>query len=412
MRRFLSKLFGGGPQDGIRPFKKEAVPVYLTSELNWLVRFTSYAFPLVLPLSSMTECPAVVEWEDDMKAEEALLCLEPARKSLVRFDSYVLPLFEEETISIARPEGGDPLEVKLFRKQNSPKDTKAPLILYLHAGGFTVRAAPLPMGATLFTKLLNLDDENTRVMEGATWATVYYRLAPENIYPAAAEDSLLALNHLVHKMGLGGGGIHVIGISAGGTLAMETTMKSLDLVDSFVVDEPMVPLQTLDGNKWSMDSPSFRRYSYTNQVPVTWLDWSFKAYTGTAAAPEDTKDLCIGATPSSVDITGGSMNVSEWVKRSTSVSLPQLILVTAKGDPLQDGGLAFKNVYEQVVQAIEAKNSSATDGGNSRIKHFDTSSGHTGLYLYEPGVLHNIVKEWYVHIRRAYERKNDINIEQ
>jgi acetyl esterase/lipase len=246
-------------------------------------------------------------------------------------------------------------------------------------------------------------------MESATWATVYYRLAPENTYPAATEDSLLALNHLVHEMGLGRGGIHVVGISAGGTLAMETTMKSLDLVDTFFVDEPPVPLPTSD-EKWSMDSPSFRRYSYSRQVPTTWLEWSLKAYTGIDTVHDIEKDLRLGTIATGVDITGGSMNVSEWVKRTSSASLPKLILVTAKGDPLKDGGLAFKDVYERVIQAAEAKNSSMS-GGVPRIKHFETSSGHVGFYLFEPEVFQNIVTEWYFDIHRAWERKNSINID-
>ena len=157
-----------------------------------------------------------------------------------------------------------------------------------------------------------------------------------------------------------------------------------------------------------MDSPSLRRYSYTRMPPVTWLEWSLKAYTGMETVPDVEKDLILGTISTSVDITGGSMTVSEWIKRSKSTSLPRLLLVTAKGDPLQDGGLAFKGVYDKVIEEVGAKISKRNPnikGEISRIKHFDTNSGHTGFYLFEPSVFQDIMKEWYSEMRSVWERK-------
>ncbi|KAL7530173.1 hypothetical protein ACHAXR_005496 [Thalassiosira sp. AJA248-18] len=321
-------------------------------------------------------------------------------------------LFDEEIIFIDRPNGGDPLQVILLKKQNTPNKSKAPLILHIHSGGFTVRVSKNAFSARIFSALLEMDDEKSPVMESATWAIVVYRLAPDFIYPAATDDCLLALNHLVHTMGLGEGGIHVSGLSAGGTLAIETTMKSLDLVDTFYVDAPMVPLSVNDQkNEWSMDSPSFRRYAYTRLPSVTWLEWSLKAYTGVETVPDLENDLSYGAITTSVDITGGAMTVSEWVKRSNSTDLlPPLFLVTSKGDPLQYGGLEFKGVYEQAMQQVEAKNNKheSTAEGISKIKHFDTSSGHCSFYLFEPSVFQHIMKEWYDEMRVVWERKNHV----
>ena len=406
--------FEGGPHNGIRPMPKEAVPIWRMDELHWFVRFFfGYLAGVLAPLGTMSACPTVVDWANVAEAEAAQLCMKQGRQFGENSDNIVdlNSLFDEEIISIDRPKakGGDPMRVTLLKKQNSQNEANAPLILYIHGGGFTIRSGKDILATRLFSTLLNMDSENSPVMESATWAIVEYRLAPEHIYPAATEDCVLALNHLVHNMGLGGGGVHIAGISAGGTLAMETTLKSMAMVDTFYVDEPMVPLRTNDGNKeWSMDSPSLRRYSYTRMPPVTWLEWSLKAYTGMETVPDVEKDLILGTISTSVDITGGSMTVSEWVKRSKSTSLPRLLLVTAKGDPLQAGGLAFKGVYDKVIEEVGAKNSkrnSNIKGEISRIKHFDTNSGHTGFYLFEPSVFQDIMKEWYSEMRSVWERK-------
>eukprot|EP00580_Thalassiosira_gravida_P003683 CAMPEP_0201607850 /NCGR_PEP_ID=MMETSP0492-20130828/6825_1 /ASSEMBLY_ACC=CAM_ASM_000837 /TAXON_ID=420259 /ORGANISM="Thalassiosira gravida, Strain GMp14c1" /LENGTH=349 /DNA_ID=CAMNT_0048072525 /DNA_START=286 /DNA_END=1332 /DNA_ORIENTATION=- len=349
----------------------------------------------------MTACPTVVDRTNEAELEAAQLCMEQGR-SVKDMDAYMIDFssFDEEIIFVDRPKGSDPIRVLLLKKQNTPSNDKSPLVFYIHGGGFTVRGSKDSLAAQMLTALLKMDTDDSPVMEGATWAIVEYGLAPEYVYPSAPKDCVLALNHLVHKMGLGGGGIHVAGVSAGGTLAMETTLKSMVMVDSFYVDEPVVPMRTNnnDGKKeWSMDTPSFRRYSYARMPPVTWLEWSLKAYTGIETDRNVEKDLLVGTAPTSVDITGGSMTVSEWVKRSKSTPLPPLILVTAKGDPLQYGGLAFKGVYEQAIGEVAEKTrkgNSSMDGEISKIRHFDTNAGHVGFYAMEPAVFQEVMKEW------------------
>ncbi|KAL7531742.1 hypothetical protein ACHAXR_004207 [Thalassiosira sp. AJA248-18] len=412
----LLSTFEGGPHHGVRPIPREAVPIWRTTELHWFVRyFMGYLLGVIAPLSTMTNCATVVDWGNKAEAEAAQLCMKRAR-SVEDMDAATIllkSLFDEEIIFIDRHNGGDPMRVILLKKQNSSRNkSKAPLILHMHGGGFTARGNKNALSARIFTALLGMDDETSPVMEGATWAIVDYRIAPDFIYPAATDDCILALNHLVHIMGLGEGGIHVAGISAGGTLAIETTMKSIELVDTFYVDEPVVPLPLNDQNdEWSMDSPSFRRYAYTRIPSVTWLEWSLKAYTGVGTVPNLEKDLTYGAITTSVDITGGAMTVSEWVKRSNSTDLlPPLFLVTAKGDPLQYGGLEFKGVYEQAIKQVEAKNNKheSTPEDISKIKHFDTSSGHTGFYFFEPSVFQYIMKEWHDAMCDVWERKNRV----
>mmetsp|Transcript_29594 Transcript_29594/g.58421 ORF Transcript_29594/g.58421 Transcript_29594/m.58421 type:complete len:222 (+) Transcript_29594:435-1100(+) len=207
---------------------------------------------------------------------------------------------------------------------------------------------------------------------------------------------------------------------------METTLKALNIVDTFFVDEPVLPFPTttttVDNNKevkWTMDSPSVRRYAYTRMPPVSWLEWSLRAYTGietvTVSGEED--NLTLGTMTTNVDITGGAMTASEWIQKRNNdidsttsllpsmIPLPRLILVTAMGDPLRDGGLAFKEVYAEALrkekELLEQNYSKIAKGERkdglpiSKAKHFETYSGHVGFYLFERASFSLIMKEWY-----------------
>lgn len=411
--------FEGGPHGGARPVPEEAVPVWRTAELHWLVRFAvGYLYPAICPLAAMTACPTVIDRARAEDAEaEARLCMEGVRDAAEgpdRLYDWKSP-FDHESVSIERPAGGDPLRVTLVRTKGSRGSgdgaTPAPLVLIIHGGGFTVRTGREFVATRLIRALLGIDgaDPGPPALSGATWAIVEYRLAPEHPYPAATEDCLLALHHLVRERGLGAGGVHIQGLSAGATLAMETTLKSMVLVDTFFVDQPVVPLARDGGKAWSMDSPSVRRNAYTRDPPVTWLDWSLKAYTGMETLPEKERDIPVGSIATSVDITGGAMTASEWARRSSpSRPLPRLLLVTARGDPLHDGGVAFRGVYEQVIEATAQANGesrASTAGAGPEVKYFDTTSGHGGYLLFEPALFQRIMEEWYSEIRSVWERK-------
>mmetsp|Transcript_30814 Transcript_30814/g.65176 ORF Transcript_30814/g.65176 Transcript_30814/m.65176 type:complete len:462 (-) Transcript_30814:279-1664(-) len=433
--------FEGGPHNGPRPIPQEAVPIWQTSELHWFVRFfMGYLYGVLGHVATMTICPSVI---DRHNPTEVLLAQECMKRGRSAEDIDLAPLewmFDVNDVFIDRPQGeresGDPLRVTLLKKQKSPEianHPNAPLILFLHGGGFTVRAVKKIQSMLIFDELLKLDGDGT-MMDSATFAMVEYRLAPEHAYPAATNDCLLALNHLVKEMGLGKGGVHVAGSSAGGTLAMETTLNALHIVDTFFVDEPVLPFPTttttVDNNKevkWTMDSPSVRRYAYTRMPPVSWLEWSLRAYTGIETVSGEEDNLTLGTITTNVDITGGAMTASEWIQKRNdidsttllpSIPLPRLILVTAMGDPLRNGGLAFKEVYAEALRKekelleqndskiAKAKGQRADGLPISKAKHFETYSGHVGFYLFEPASFSIIMKEWYDEMYDVWQSRS------
>mmetsp|Transcript_18504 Transcript_18504/g.30292 ORF Transcript_18504/g.30292 Transcript_18504/m.30292 type:complete len:480 (+) Transcript_18504:87-1526(+) len=411
-----------------RPVAAEAVPIWQTSELHWAVRyFVGYLFGIFVPVGQLTKCPTVVDWANTQEADAAKSCITPIRAMVEQGDELVdlNELFDVQAIDIERSGDKDnsPVHVTLLKKKGTSgsdptamtnSNSKAPLILYMHGGGFTVRGGKKTLTAQIFGYLQQIgerdDDVNESAnsfMDDAVWAIVDYRLAPEHLYPAATEDCLLALNHLVNDMNLGQGGIHISGISAGGTLAMEVTLKSLAMgIDSFYVDEPMVPLPSKDSKQrtWSFDSDSFRRYSYTRIPPVDWLEWSLKAMTGIETNHDVESSIPYGMITTDVDVTGGSIDAAEWKRsfdESNSTLLPRLFLVTANGDPLKDGGLHFKRTYEEVIEQVEAENPNM----QPQIKYVESSSGHTSHYIFEQAIFEESMKEWYAEMKKAHLRK-------
>jgi acetyl esterase/lipase len=110
----------------------------------------------------------------------------------------------------------------------------APVLFHLHGGGYVLGK---PNGSRPFTTAFALKSRSRVV-------SVDYRLAPENPFPAAVDDSVAAYRALLEKMPAGH--IAIGGESAGGGLAVCTMLaaraQSLPLPSSAVLISPWVDL--------------------------------------------------------------------------------------------------------------------------------------------------------------------------
>lgn len=126
------------------------------------------------------------------------------------------PVAEATERTIPGP-GGD-IPVIVYRPEG---EGPFPVVIYYHGGGFVGGTAGLvdPVCRTLANKT------------GAVVVNVDYRLAPENPYPAAAEDAYAVLEWVGKNAGEIGGDpsrIAVSGDSAGGNLATVVSLMSRD----------------------------------------------------------------------------------------------------------------------------------------------------------------------------------------
>lgn len=88
------------------------------------------------------------------------------------------------------------------------------VILYCHGGGYST-------GSSLYARTLTTKLAASTSMDVLCFD---YRLAPENPYPAAAEDAMKAWNYLM-LLGYGARDVIVAGDSAGGNLALSLVLK-------------------------------------------------------------------------------------------------------------------------------------------------------------------------------------------
>jgi acetyl esterase/lipase len=101
---------------------------------------------------------------------------------------------------------------------NTPESVKEQVVLYLHGGGYCQGSITTHKGLGYRISRAS----KSRIL------LVDYRLAPENPYPAALEDSVTAYKWLIDKEGINPQNIVISGDSAGGGLTAATLLKLRD----------------------------------------------------------------------------------------------------------------------------------------------------------------------------------------
>jgi acetyl esterase len=116
--------------------------------------------------------------------------------------------------------GGQTLTVRRYRPEGL--DDAAPTLVFYHGGGFVIGS-------------LQSHDRDCRALANRGRCQVIavdYRLAPEHPFPAAAEDAITALEHIVAnaaELGVDPERVAVGGDSAGGNLAAVAALHARDV---------------------------------------------------------------------------------------------------------------------------------------------------------------------------------------
>jgi acetyl esterase/lipase len=191
----------------------------------------------------------------------------------------------------------------------SPSSSAAGLVLYFHGGGWVVGT-------------LDGWDSSVRglaVASGCDVVSVDYRLAPEHVFPAAADDAYDALLWATSASGLAAGRpIVVAGDSAGGNLAAVSALRARDSGGPPIALQVLVyPVVDCD-----LDRLSYREYDgdelILNRRDMIWF-WDHYA-----------PDPASRANPYASPLRAPSLS-----------GLPPVYLVTAEHDPLRDEGFAY-----------------------------------------------------------------------
>ncbi len=210
--------------------------------------------------------------------------------------------------------GGD-IPIRVYRPDAA--ETPLPVLVYAHGGGF------------VFCDLDSHDalcrDVANRVP--AVIVSVAYRLAPENTWPAAADDVYAVAQWAVDNASSLGGSperVAIGGDSAGGNLAAVTAIMARDrggppLAGQFLIYPVIAP---------DFDTESYRRFGQGFYNPKPAMRWYWDQYVPSAADRAHPY-----ATPLRADLRG----------------LPPAVMVIAGHDPLRDEGLAFAAALQRAA---------------------------------------------------------------
>jgi len=157
---------------------------------------------------------------------------------------------------------GHALPVRLYAPLGEP----APVLVYLHGGGFTVGS--IATHDVLCRHLSHL--AHCAVL------SVGYRLAPEHVFPTAFNDAWDAvqwvLEHGTHK-GLDGSRVAVGGDSAGGTLAAACALQARNQGVALKLQLLFYP-----GTTAHADTPSHKTFAHGFVLEASHIDYFFDFY--------------------------------------------------------------------------------------------------------------------------------------
>lgn len=199
-----------------------------------------------------------------------------------------------------------PIAARLYR----PRSGTLPLFVYLHGGGWVVGSVAI-------------SDPFCRALanaSGCAVVSVEYRLAPEDRYPAAADDAYAATRWSADRaadLGIDATRIAVGGSSAGGNLAAVVTLMARDR------GSPKIALQLLHVPVMDhdFDTPSYRANATGYGLTRKGMQWFWNHYAPDTRLREEPYASPLRAK----DLSG----------------LPPAHVVTAECDVLRDEGKAY-----------------------------------------------------------------------
>lgn len=213
-----------------------------------------------------------------------------------------------EDLTIPGPDGAIP--ARLYADSPASDGGALPVLTYYHGGGFV--QGDLETHHGLCARLAQ--------QSGAMVVAIDYRLAPENKFPAGAEDCWAAYAWLrAHAAELGGdpARVAVAGDSAGGNLSavvcQRATREGVAAPDFQVLIYPAVDLHT--------DTGSHQEFADGAVIPRDRIDWYMAQYTN---GPADLDDP-VASPLFTEDLTGQ----------------PPALIVSGGFDPLRDDAVNY-----------------------------------------------------------------------
>lgn len=145
-------------------------------------------------------------------------------RALYRASRAVLQLDPQEVGAVrdlTAPGPGGPIPLRLYRARGVRAETRLPLLVYYHGGGWVL--GDIETHDVVCRHLVNA--------AGSALLSVDYRMGPEHKFPAAVDDCFAVLNWAVSEaeaLGIDASRVAVGGDSAGGNLSAVVSLLARD----------------------------------------------------------------------------------------------------------------------------------------------------------------------------------------
>ena len=211
------------------------------------------------------------------------------------------------------------LPARVYKPENASPDHALPVVLYFHGGGFVIAD-------------LDVYDASPRAiakMAKCIVVSAEYRHAPEHKFPAAHDDAFAAYKWVLENAESLGGDVEriaLLGESAGGALALATSIKARDEGLPLPVRQVLVyPIGGVD-----MTTKSYQLYGDAKPLNAAMMQWFTTHYLNGEQDKLDPRIDAIGR----ADFTG----------------LPDTTILNAEIDPLcSDGELLHQKLKDSGV---------------------------------------------------------------
>jgi len=240
---------------------------------------------------------------------------------LMKDNNIPMPVFNIDTVGKEIPVPGGNVHLRVY----TPKTGNGPfpVIVYYHGGGFVIA---------------NIDvyDASAKVLAdktGAVVVSVAYRLAPENKFPTAHNDSFAAYQWVIKNAASIKGDpnlVAVAGESAGGNLAMNVAIMARD--KGVATPKHILAVYPVAGS--DMNTESYKKNAAAKPLDKPMMVWFVKNYLNSMAEGKDPRINLVAA-----NLKG----------------LPPVTIITAKYDPLQSDGMMLADKLKAAGVKVDSK---------------------------------------------------------
>ncbi|MBT5941352.1 MAG: alpha/beta hydrolase [Rhodospirillaceae bacterium] len=217
-----------------------------------------------------------------------------------------------------------PIPIRIIWPFGADKATPLPVFVFLHGGGWVIGSV-----ASREPQLRQIANRANCIV-----VAVSYRLAPENKFPAALDDSIAAIRWTADnadELGSDTSRLAIGGDSSGGNMAIVAALDfrdngGPDICYQLLIYPPTDPMLT-------RDFPSYKLFDGGYVLTRKQGDWYKECY-----LPDDFDPTDVRYSPILADDFSG---------------LPPALIITAECDPLCDAGANFANLLQQAGVVVD-----------------------------------------------------------